>query len=157
MSAQIDELLDNPGSLDRADREIVYHHLMTPQPNKGQLEIPSKKSLLEEVRDNTLILLMILTSVHRRVIFSLLGYGFLSFEVTFGLKQSQSDTVGNTTTLGTFLVLNDDRVHQKLVDELIEAWPNKDEDMSYEVLEKLPYLVRSSLIYVNNGLVNMYA
>jgi len=47
---QINELLANPGSLERADREIIYHHLMTPQPSKGQPEIPSKKSLLEEVR-----------------------------------------------------------------------------------------------------------
>lgn len=51
LSAQIDDLLANPGSLDRADHEIVYHHLMTPQPSKGQFEIPSKKSLLEEVQD----------------------------------------------------------------------------------------------------------
>ena len=57
LSKQIDELLADPGSLDRADREILYHHLMTPQPSKGHFEIPSKKSLLEEVLEGPHILL----------------------------------------------------------------------------------------------------
>jgi hypothetical protein len=50
MESQIDELLKDPGLLDRADHEIVYHHLMTPQPHKGQHHIPSKRSLWHEVR-----------------------------------------------------------------------------------------------------------
>jgi hypothetical protein len=50
MAAQIDELLKNPELLDRADHEIVYHHLMTPQINKGQYQIPSRTSLWHEVK-----------------------------------------------------------------------------------------------------------
>lgn len=40
---QIEKLLTDPGSSDRADHEIVYHHLLTARP------VPSKKSLLKEV------------------------------------------------------------------------------------------------------------
>lgn len=43
LEEQIEQLLADPGSLDRADHEIIYHHLLTARP------IPSKKSLLEEV------------------------------------------------------------------------------------------------------------
>jgi cytochrome P450 len=107
MSAQIEELLADPGSLDRADHEIIYHHLMTPQPSKGQPEIPTKKSLLEEAMN---------------------------------LMFAGSDTVGNATTFGTFLVLSHERVYSKLFNELKEAWPDKNQPMRYEVLEKLPYL-----------------
>ncbi len=51
VSTQIDEILADPGSLDRAEHEIIYHHLMTPQPSKGQPEIPTRKSLFDEVHD----------------------------------------------------------------------------------------------------------
>lgn len=56
LSAQIDELLANLGALDQADHEIVYHHLMTPQPSKSHFEIPSRKSLMEEVQNSLDIL-----------------------------------------------------------------------------------------------------
>jgi cytochrome P450 len=47
-STQIDKILADPGLLDLGDREIIYHHLLTPQHAKGQIKILSKKSLLEE-------------------------------------------------------------------------------------------------------------
>jgi cytochrome P450 len=49
---QIEEVTADPLALERADREIVYHHLLTPNPDKGH-EIPSKKSLVDEA--NTLV------------------------------------------------------------------------------------------------------
>ncbi|EGO03038.1 hypothetical protein SERLA73DRAFT_176551 [Serpula lacrymans var. lacrymans S7.3] len=51
-----------------------------------------------------------------------------------------SDTLGNTLTVGTFRVLNDEVVHAKLVEELQNAWPNKDAIVQFTTLEKLPYL-----------------
>jgi hypothetical protein len=58
MVSQIDELLKDPGLLDRADHETVYHHLLTLQPSKGQHQIPSRTSLWHEVR--TIILFTLL-------------------------------------------------------------------------------------------------
>lgn len=50
LAVQIDQILKDPDLLESADHETIYHHLMTPQPTKGQPNIPSRKSLLEEVR-----------------------------------------------------------------------------------------------------------
>lgn len=47
LSTQIDGYIKDPSSLDKAEQETVFHHLL--RPAKGQ-PIPSKKSLLEEVR-----------------------------------------------------------------------------------------------------------
>ena len=47
LSNQIDALVENPALLERADHEIIYHHLLTPQPSKGQNSIPSRRSLME--------------------------------------------------------------------------------------------------------------
>lgn len=55
LAAQVDKLLQDPGILDRAEHEIVYHHLMTPQPGKGAFVMPSRKSLVEEVHRKTLL------------------------------------------------------------------------------------------------------
>ncbi|KAJ4475676.1 cytochrome P450 [Lentinula aciculospora] len=51
-----------------------------------------------------------------------------------------SDTVGNACTVGTFYALKNPAIYQKLVEELCEAWPDKDRPLSYTTLEKLPYL-----------------
>jgi hypothetical protein len=48
MAAQIDEILGDPGVLDKAEHEIIYHHLMVPDTGKGRHEIPPRKSLIEE-------------------------------------------------------------------------------------------------------------
>ena len=52
-----------------------------------------------------------------------------------------SDTVGNTSTMGTCFILSHPEVHSRLVEELKEAWPDKEIEMRYSELEKLPYLV----------------
>jgi hypothetical protein len=55
-----------------------------------------------------------------------------------------TDTVGNTCMIGTFYILGDETVRDKLMQELRSFWPDFDEPMSYERLEKLPYLVSDS-------------
>ena len=42
--------------------------------------------------------------------------------------------------VGVFHLLNSNVVHNKLVQELQEAWPNQNSVMGYEALEKLSYL-----------------
>ncbi|KAJ7485700.1 cytochrome P450 [Mycena latifolia] len=51
-----------------------------------------------------------------------------------------SETVGNIVTTGVFHVLSDKRVLDRLRMELQESWPNASSSMSYQALEKLPYL-----------------
>jgi len=48
MAAQVDELLQDPEALKRAEHETVYHHLMTRRPGKDQHDIPPRNSLLSE-------------------------------------------------------------------------------------------------------------
>jgi cytochrome P450 len=55
-----------------------------------------------------------------------------------------SDTVGGTSTVGVFHVLNNPQIHANLVKELDDAWPDTGAKVGYEVIEKLPYLVRGS-------------
>ena len=57
------------------------------------------------------------------------------------LRFAGSDTVGNICTVGTYHILHDKDVHQKLFKTLKEAWPDKGTPAGYETLEKLTYLV----------------
>ena len=43
--------------------------------------------------------------------------------------------------MGTFHVLDNERISAILFQELQQAWPDIDVKMGYEALEKLPYLV----------------
>ena len=52
------------------------------------------------------------------------------------------DTVSNTLSLGTLHIIHNPVVRVKLCRELEEVWPDLQGDPpSFEVLEKLPYLV----------------
>ncbi|KAF9459675.1 cytochrome P450 [Collybia nuda] len=51
-----------------------------------------------------------------------------------------SETVGSTVTMGVFHVLNNPIVYRKLVQELETSWPDSTVPMTYQALEKLPYL-----------------
>ncbi|KAK7050040.1 hypothetical protein VNI00_005472 [Paramarasmius palmivorus] len=62
------------------------------------------------------------------------------------LRVAGSDTVGNACTIGTRSLIADDRVRAKLVDELEKAWPDKDNPMPLERLEKLPYLMTQTAV-----------
>jgi len=64
---------------------------------------------------------------------------------SLSLLQAGSDTVGNTCTVGTFFILNDEAVRSRLVEELRSAWQDKDSTISLTVLQNLPYLVRPSI------------
>ena len=63
------------------------------------------------------------------------------FDEVFSLIQAGSDTVGNTCTVGTFYILNDQRILQRLTKELRSAWPESEERIDIPVLQSLPYLV----------------
>ncbi|KAI3605532.1 cytochrome p450 [Moniliophthora roreri] len=56
------------------------------------------------------------------------------------LQVAGSDTVGNACMVGTFGLLTNREALGKLRRELDEAWPDSTTAMSFEVLEKLPYL-----------------
>jgi hypothetical protein len=56
-----------------------------------------------------------------------------------------TDTVGLTSTVGTFHVLYNPEVASQLKNELRSIWPDRETSTSLAVLEKLPYLVRFNL------------
>src|ERR1700755_1081148 len=56
-----------------------------------------------------------------------------------------SDSSGVTLMVAAHYVLQNPQVRQRLEAELREAWPVLEEIPRYEVLEKLPYLVRFPL------------
>ncbi|KAL4265469.1 cytochrome P450 family protein [Pleurotus pulmonarius] len=122
LSQQIDELLVHPELLQQQDHDTIYHHLLTPNPTKGQLAIPSKKSLLEEAMN---------------------------------LVAAGSDTVGNTSTVGTYYILSNPDVFVKLSNELKQHWPDPTIPLKYETLEKLPYLtaVIKESLRMSHGIV----
>lgn len=57
-----------------------------------------------------------------------------------------TDQTTNTLILGTVHVLDNRKIYRKMMDELVEAWPNIMDRPRFEDLESLPYLVR--YIYV---------
>ncbi len=57
-----------------------------------------------------------------------------------------TDTTSNAMVIGFFHVLNNPAIKKKLESELVAAWPDKDISLSYEQLEKLPYLVSNTLL-----------
>ncbi len=56
------------------------------------------------------------------------------------LLNAGSDTVGQTSTSAVFYVLADPKIHRRLLDELKNAWPEKDQNVSLAVLEKTTLL-----------------
>ena len=59
----------------------------------------------------------------------------------YSILGAAADTTGNALTIGTYNVVINTDIYQRLAAELKEAFPNPD-DMSFITLEKLPYLVR---------------
>lgn len=64
------------------------------------------------------------------------------WEESVSLIAGGSETVSIVLSVGTFYVLNDPSIHETLVAELKEAWPDLETNARFEMLEKLPYLVR---------------
>ena len=67
----------------------------------------------------------------------------------FSLIQAGSDTVGNTCTVGTFYVLNEERILLRLTDELRSVWLEGDECIDVAILRTLPYLVSFLSLWVH--------
>lgn len=57
-----------------------------------------------------------------------------------------SETTASILTIATFYILNDPTICVRLVQELVEAWPDVEMQVSLATLEKLPYLVRARVI-----------
>ncbi|KAI3616417.1 cytochrome, partial [Moniliophthora roreri] len=72
------------------------------------------------------------------------------------LRVAGSDTVGNACAIGSRCLIRDDRVRTKLVQELETAWPDKEDPMPLERLEKLPYLtaVIKESLRLSHGVVS---
>lgn len=58
-----------------------------------------------------------------------------------GFLMAGSIELSNALAYGTFHVLNDPEVHRKLTEELIEAYPDPNNAIGFDILERLPYLV----------------
>lgn len=63
------------------------------------------------------------------------------YEEAQALMFAGSDTVGNASMLGIYYVLGNPDVVRRLKAELLEAWPELDQQPAYEKFEILPYLV----------------
>ncbi|KAH9483000.1 Cytochrome P450 monooxygenase [Psilocybe cubensis] len=122
LGAQIDEILENPQTLTNSEHETMYHYFIEHQGQKHGL--PGVKR--EESQQMT-------TQEKAQLRLWLLHEGL-------NLRFAGSETVGNACTLASFYILKDQFVKKRLVDELVGAWPDVDEPMGYEELEKLPYL-----------------
>jgi cytochrome P450 len=59
----------------------------------------------------------------------------------FSLQFAGSDTVGNACMVGTYGLLTNKEALSRLRRELDVAWPDPQSPMTWEALEKLPYLV----------------
>ena len=57
-----------------------------------------------------------------------------------------SETTASILTIATFYILNDPTICVRLVQELVEAWPDVEMQVSLATLERLPYLVRARVI-----------
>ncbi len=131
LGGQIDEILDNPMVMQQAEHDTMYHFFITKQGD-------SKEGLPRISEDKA------------KVKKWLLHEGL-------NLRFAGSETVGNACTIAAFYVLRDPTVKYKLEKELKDAWPDVDEPMGYEALERLPYLVSLHLfplLHLTNSLLH---
>ena len=61
------------------------------------------------------------------------------------LLAAASETTGNAMSMTTYYVLSNEKIYQRLLAELKEAFPNAEEPLEYRKVEKLPYLVGYSI------------
>lgn len=139
LGAQIDEILDNPQILANSEHDTMYHYFIEHQGQKHGL--PGVKR--EETQQMT-------KKEKAKMRLWLLHEGL-------NLRFAGSETVGNACTMAAFYLLRDEVVKKKLVDELVRAWPDVDESLGYEELEKLPYLVCVTVLFFLLQSANLYA
>jgi len=77
-------------------------------------------------------------------------------EEAIALVIAGTDTTGATMTIGTYQLLRNPEMCQRLKAEIKQAWPNIADRPRSEALEKLPYLVSSVTEYVMNLLTVPY-
>lgn len=118
---QLDSFLANPSTLTQVSHPIIYHRLLDP-------EITEKafKGLEGRVRLGKVNGLPSRKSL---------------YEEAQALFIAGSDTVGNTLSVGSFHILNNPAVYERLVRELRDKWADVGERKTYQELEGLPYLV----------------
>lgn len=58
----------------------------------------------------------------------------------FSVVAAAADTTGNAMTIAAYHVMKNPDIYKKLREELIEAFPNPDQELKFVDLEKLPYL-----------------
>lgn len=82
------------------------------------------------------------------------GQMFLSRETliqeAMGFIMAGSIELSTALAYGTFHVLNDPEVYQRLVEELIAVFPDPNGAVGFEILERLPYLVSSGIGYAHD-------
>ncbi|KAF8901836.1 cytochrome P450 [Mucidula mucida] len=61
-------------------------------------------------------------------------------EEALNLLFAGTDTTANAIETGVLHIFSDERVKKKLLEELIDAYPEKETPVAFEVVEKLPYL-----------------
>lgn len=59
----------------------------------------------------------------------------------YSILAAAADTTGNAMTISAYHVVNNPEIYRTLVAELRAAFPNGDDALEYQVLERLPYLV----------------
>jgi hypothetical protein len=117
---EIDQILDRPEVLRKAEHPTVYQHLLAGVEEGGDDndEKLARKARRDMTREDM-------------------------FQEALALLIAGSDTVGNTTSVGVFHVLHNKPVLERLKAELRAAWPDPETPFDYTRLEKLPYLVSS--------------
>lgn len=131
MGEQIDEIMKDPSSLHGVGHETIYHHFLNPggEENSGGSSAGEAGESKERHED---------TEQHLPP----LSRQYLLDEGLY-MRFAGSDTVGNACTVALYYILTNSHVRKRLLEELMEIWPDKDLSIGYEKLEKLSYLVSS--------------
>ncbi|EKM81552.1 hypothetical protein AGABI1DRAFT_69832 [Agaricus bisporus var. burnettii JB137-S8] len=145
---QIDQILEDPSTLSRGGHETIYHYFLNPK-NKEEFSmrletdpkdnsLPNPTGELEGRRDSTT-----------------LSKNYLLDEGLY-MRFAGSDTVGTVCTAALYHILNNPLVHQTLLKEMMEIWPDKGILIGYEKLEKLPYFtaVIKEALRMGHGVVS---
>jgi hypothetical protein len=137
MGDQIDAIMKDPASLCGGGHETIYHHFLNPG-DEEELNVTSQSPDLNGAREKAHGIPGDSPDKSASAPFSreyLLDEGLY-------MRFAGSDTVGNACTVALFYILTNTHVHDTLLKELMEAWPDQGLMVGYEKLEKLPYLVR---------------